>query len=268
MTTTQSFAVAAPGDGHGGHQLHQAQGQPTRVAKDFTAWLTGPARTPWDGGVDPPGPQAHSSLIPHCHHRPHFTNPPTAAAVAALVGPGACPSRALRVPFHSNSRHPGKHTTRNHCGIKPDWFKRRYRLPWLALLGWRASSSLLFLFPRGSAFPAQSYIFWSVCACCPIEGRGKRHSRGQVIVARNGLENPRLKTQDAGKIACLTQFVQTRQLFKEDCFLLCLGLAKIQLVFNYFKNHRCQWEDNIYFSGLSLLYEARLENLKTGFRIL
>ena len=213
MTTTQSSAVAAPGDGHGGHQLHQAQGQSTRVAKDVTAWLTGPARTPWDESVDPPGPQAHSSPIPHCHYYPHFTNPPTAAAVSTLVGPGAFPSQALRVPFHSNSRHPGKRTTRNHCGIKPDWFKRRYRLPWLALLGWRASSSLLFLFPRGSAFPAQSYIFWSVCACCSVEGRGKRHSRGQVIVARNGLENPRQRDRTQGRARA------SHSLYKQDNFL-------------------------------------------------
>lgn len=180
-------------------------------------------------------------LIPlRFHHHPHFTGPPTAAAAATLLGPGACPGRALRVPFHSNSQHPGKWTTRNHCGIKPDWFERRYRLPWLALLGWRASSSLLFLFPRWSAFPAQSYIFPSVCACCSVGGTGKQHSRGHVIVARTCLENPRLKRQDAGKSACLTQFVQTRQLFKGDCFLLYLGLAKIQLVFKYFKNHTNQ----------------------------
>ena len=115
---------------------------------------------------------------------PYFTDPPT------LPGPGTCQGRHLGFPF------PGKCTTRNHCGIKLGWFKTSYRLPWLVLLGWWASSSLFFLFPWWPAFPAQSYIFPSVCACCSVEGREKRHSRGQVIVARTGLENPhRARTQ-------------------------------------------------------------------------
>ena len=252
MTTTWSFAVAFPEDGHGAQQLHEAQGQSTRLARDVAAQLTRPARTPRDGGVDSPGPR----LIPLRFLTAIITPlyQPTHTARTRHL-----PGSALRVPFHSNSQDPGKCTTRNHCGRKPGWFKTRYRLPWLALLGWRASSSLFFLFPRWPAFPARSYIFPSVCACCSVKGREKRHSGRQVIVARTGLGNPWLKRQDAGKSTCLTWFLQTRQLFKGDCFLLCLRRAKILLIFKYVKNHRRQWEDKIYFSGLFSLYEARLE---------
>ena len=129
MTTTWSFAVAFPEDGHGAQKLHEAQGQSTRLAKDIATQLTRPARTPRDGGVDSPGPQ----LIPLRFLTAIITPlyQPTHTARTRRL-----PGSALRVPFHSNSQDPGKCTTRNHCGRNPVGLKRgTVFLGWLSWVG-------------------------------------------------------------------------------------------------------------------------------------
>lgn len=130
------------------------------------------------GGVDPPGSPGSLPLRILPLHQPARRGGSSSngcweqapAGVGHLGFLDASPAQQRSAPRETYNQ---KTTVR----IKPDSFNTRYRLPWLSLSGWSASSFLfVFLFPRWLASLAWSHTFSSVSACYSA---GERRAQGK-----------------------------------------------------------------------------------------